>query len=89
MSLSEFRVVTDVEKQAAEGLAPKRVGPPRSFEELLAPLSVRERAVAVALHGALLALGHCEEAEDTVAAWKQMLAAFKTLTGVVWHDRPV
>lgn len=84
----QLRVVTDVEKAIAEGLGPKRVRPPGSFEELLEPLSVRERAVVVALNGALHALGHCEEAKETVAAWTQMLTAFKTLTGVSWHDRP-
>lgn len=88
MAISDFRVITDVEKSIVEGLAPKRVRPPSNFEDLLSPLSVRERAVAVALNGALLALGHCEEAKETVAAWTAMLTAFKTLTGISWHDRP-
>jgi hypothetical protein len=71
------------------GLAPKRAGEPKSREDVLLPLSMRERAL-VAMVGANLRLyerlvDRYKDDEDFVKASVLLLRTFKEATGVSWE----
>ena len=76
-----------------ESVAPKRVQAPRSREELLLPLTLRERLCVAAMAAALRALEGEAEAQRTATgdvsdpvfvASVALLHAFKDVTGVGW-----
>lgn len=81
-----FHVVTEPERAMKEGLAPARTAAPTSREDVLLPLTMRERAAVVAMASAIKSIGLTDESPQTVAAWKELLTGFATITGVSWHD---
>lgn len=84
--MSQLRVTANTEMA---GLAPSRVGEPKNREDVLLPLSMRERCCVAAIALNLNLLGGLSQEYREEGAFVQasviLLRTFKDVTGVSWE----